>query len=111
MSTPKAGPEVKKTAAPVVDLQDDEFGMMLNCAVRYACGRQSYMPGAVIRYITPLLPYLSSKTLRCFDQDISDARRRGECGDPNIDLPGWIAFHEKVREERKKRGEDIYSER
>lgn len=99
----------RKAAEPVIDLHDDDFGMMLNCAVRYACGRQSYMPGAVRRYITPLLPYLSSKALWCFDQDISEARHFGNCGDPRIDLPGWIDFHERVREERIKRGENVYT--
>ena len=98
----------RKAAEPVIDLHDDDFGMMLNCAVRYACGRQSYMPGAVRRYITPLLPYLSSKALWCFDQDISEARHFNNCGDPRIDLPGWVAFHERVREERIKRGEEPY---
>lgn len=103
----------KKTAAseaaePKVDLHDDEFGTMLNCAVRYACGRRSYMPGAVVRFITPLLPFLSSRTLWCFDQDISEARHRDECGDPRIDLPMWIEFHERVKKERLKRGEELY---
>ena len=103
----------KKTAASEaaeskVDLHDDEFGTMLNCAVRYACGRRSYMPGAVVRFITPLLPFLSRRTLWCFDQDISEARHRGECGDPRIDLPMWIEFHERVKKERLKRGEELY---
>lgn len=66
------------------------------------------MPGAVVRFITPLLPFLSSRTLWCFDQDISDARYRGECGDPRIDLPMWIEFHERVKKERLKRGEELY---
>ena len=52
---------------PQIDLSDDNFGAVLNCAVRYAIGRRTYMPGLVIDYITPLLPYLNNKTLWCFD--------------------------------------------
>ena len=51
----------KKPKVPAIDLQDDFFGTILNCAVRYAIGRQTYMPGLVIDFITPLLPHLSEK--------------------------------------------------
>lgn len=57
---------------PKIDLSDDFFGAVLNCAVRYSLGRQSYMPGLVIDFITPLLPYLSDKTLWCFEKDVRE---------------------------------------
>lgn len=93
---------------PVIDLEDDFFGCLLNCAVRYACGRMSYMPSLVVDEITPLLPYLSDKTLWCFDQDITDARYNGGYGDPQIDEPLWMRFHNAVKVERKKRGHEPY---
>lgn len=100
------------TAKPKIDiqfsLQDDFFGCILNCAVRYAIGRQTYMPGLVIDFITPLIPYLSGKTLWCFDKDVTDARYECGYGDPRIDEPGWIKFLEAVRAERVKRGEPPY---
>ena len=88
---------------PMIALEDDDFGAVLNCSVRYCLGRQSYMPGLVIDYITPLLPYLSERTLWCFDQDIMEAQYEGGYGDPDIDEPKWMEFHAKVREERKRR--------
>lgn len=93
---------------PVVNLEDEFFGAVLNCAVRYAIGRRSYMPGLVIDFITPLIPHLSSKTLWCFDQDVTDARWAGGYGDPKIDEPGWMKFLDAVRAERKARGEQPY---
>lgn len=39
---------------PKIDPSDHDFGLILNCAVRYAIGRQTYMPSAVIAFITPL---------------------------------------------------------
>lgn len=91
-----------------VDLQDDNFGTMLNCAVRYALGRRTYMPSLVISFITPLLPKLSSKTVWCFDQDVTDAKYSpGGYGDA-CDEQDWTRFREAVRAERTRRGEELY---
>lgn len=91
-----------------IDPSDDFFGTVLNCAVRYACGRQSYMPKLVVDFITPLIPKLSSKTLWCFDQDLTEAEFEVGYGNPTIDKPLWIEFHRKVRAERKRRGAELY---
>ena len=99
---------MKKSDIPVVDLADDDFGCMLNCAVRYAMGRQTYMPSVVIGFITPLLPYLSDKTIWCFDQDVTEQKYMGGYGDPHIDEPGWMRFREAVRAERTRRGHTLY---
>ena len=93
---------------PEIDLSDDYFGACLNCAVRYSLGRKTYMPSLVIDFITPLLPYLNSKTLWCFDQDVTNAKWDGGYGDPSIDEPKWMKFHEDVRTERTRRGETLY---
>ncbi len=92
----------------IIDVDDDNFGAVLNCAVRYALGRQSYIPSLVIGYITPLIPRLSSKTLYCFDQDVTDQKYLGGYGQWDIDEPLWIKFLEAVRSERTKRGEELY---
>ena len=98
----------KKTKVPAIDLQDDFFGTVLNCAVRYAIGRQTYMPSLVIDFIPPLIPYLNDKTLWCFDQDVTEARWTCGYGNPHIDEPGWMKFHEAVRSERTQRGHELY---
>ena len=93
-----------------IDPSDDEFGTILNCAVRYACGRRTYMPRLVIDFIAPLLPSLSSKALWCFDQDLTNAKHECGYGDPKIDEPAWLDFHAKVRAERTRRGEELYKD-
>jgi hypothetical protein len=100
--------KARKQTAATIDLANDDFGAVLNCAVRYAIGRQTYMPSLVIATITPLLPSLSDTTLRCFDQDIVEAKWTGGYGDPTIDEPHWMRFHDAVREERKRRGHELY---
>lgn len=43
--------------------KDDDFGAVLNCAVRYCIGRRTYMPKLVIDYIMPLLSFLSKRSV------------------------------------------------
>ena len=100
--------KIDKSNKPIININDDYFGTVLNCAVRYAIGRQTYMPSLVIDFITPLLSYLSDKTLWCFDQDLTNAKWEGGYGHPDIDEPHWIKFHENVRAERTKRGHELY---
>lgn len=95
---------------PEIDISDELFGCIFNCAVRYACGRQTYMPYLVINELLPLLPYLSRKTLQYFDQDLTNAKYETGYGDPNIDEPMWISFHNAVREERRLRSEAPYKD-
>lgn len=88
---------------PVVRLNDDNFGSVLICAVRYSIGRRTYMPRLVQDFIRPLLPYLSSKTLYVMERDIAEA---GSYGDPNIDEPDWMRFMQEVRNELEARKRD-----
>lgn len=97
---------MKKT----VNVSTENFGCILNCAVRYAIGRQTYMPGLVIDFISPLLPYLSKNALFVFDRDITEQKYTGGYGDRNIDEPLWKKFHEKVISEEKRRGIEIYKD-
>jgi hypothetical protein len=91
-----------------LDPANDDFGAILNCAVRYAIGRRTYMPGTVIGYITPLLSEINDRTLYVLDQDITDARYTGGYGDPKIDEPEWMRFLAAVQAEENRRGVEPY---
>lgn len=81
----------------VVEINKD-FETILLCAVRYAIGRETYMPSLVIDYITPLLPYLSDNTLRLIADEIIEYRSyEGGLGDEKIDRPYWEQFLRKIR--------------
>ena len=88
----------------ISEIRDDNFGAVLNCAVRYAVGRRSYMPYLVTSYITPLVPDLSTKTLWAIRNDINDAAKFDGLGDPSIDAPLWLALRDSVQRELIKRG-------
>ena len=75
-----------------------DFETILLCAVRYAIGRQTYIPSLVIDYITPLLPYLSDNTLRLIANEITEYEAyEGGLGDEKIDRPYWKQFLRKIR--------------
>ena len=77
---------------------DKNFETILLCAVRYAIGRQTYMPSMVIDYITPLLPYMSEDVLKLIVNEIvQHYTYEGALGDEKIDKPYWIDFLRKIR--------------
>ncbi len=87
---------------PYIDVSDDFFGAVLNSAVRYALGRSSYMPGLVIDYLRPLLPYLSNRTLWCMDRDIKEwltpKHEIFTCTVSEDIIKEWRQFHSEIKE-------------
>lgn len=92
--------------------RDDDFGgAVLNCAVRYALGRATYMPGLIMDEIKPMLPDCSDKTLWCFERDVSEYLEGVDW--TSNDLFGarwndadWMQFLEAVRAEMERRKDD-----
>ena len=56
---------------------DDFAGAVINCAIRYCLGRQTYMPSLVIDEVTPILKDCSTKTLRVMRRDVDEWLRDG----------------------------------
>lgn len=96
-----------KPAYRPIDVNDDNFGAVLNCAIRYCLGRRTYMPKLVMDYVRPLLPDLSDKALWCMEKDILQHEADGySYGDPTIDVPAWHEFLSQVQQEIARRKED-----
>lgn len=83
----------------LIDSTDDNFQSVLICAVRYACGRQTYMPGIVIRFAVQLLPVLGDRTLSVLQRDIAEARDNNRLGSQSIDAPEWLWLLSKIEKE------------
>ena len=79
-----------------IERNDDFGGAVLNCSVRYALGRFSYMPCLVMDEIRPMLENCSDKTLRCFDRDIGEWLA-GRIGEMYAYEKEWASFREEVR--------------
>ena len=102
---------LERKSVPLLEI-DKNFETILLCAVRYAIGRQTYIPSLVIDYITPLLPYLSEDVLKLIANEIIEHDTyEGGLGDEKIDKPYWLAFYGKITEERMKRNETINTEK
>lgn len=84
---------------------DDFGGALLNCAVRYALGRASYMPRLVMDQIRPILPDCSDNTLVVFEQDVSEWMERSKPKSGFFDnyYDYWAWFLDDVRAEIEKR--------
>ena len=70
---------------------DEDFGTILNCALRYALGRRTYMVGIVSKYINDHIDKLDKKTIGVMITDIEQCAAKGggalghEC-----DLQDWM---------------------
>jgi len=104
--TPMELKTTKKGTYLKIDPAYDDFGAVLNWAVRYCLGRETYAPSITIQFITPLIPHLSDKTLWCFDRDIEDHQKYGKSFGMDCDERDWMRFWENVKAEIKRRDEE-----
>ena len=71
---------------------DDDFGCIINSAVRYSLGRYTYMPSTVAEFVLKYLNYLDNKTISVMIYDIDEALK-------NEDLPLrkiWLELKSKL---------------
>lgn len=74
----------------------DTFGAVLNCAVRYCIGRETYMPGLVTDWIMANCQgKLNDKTLCVMARDIDTARTLGM----DCDVKTWMRFRDWIQKE------------
>lgn len=99
--------DAKNEYESIVDIGGDldmtnteNFGSILICAVRYALGRETYMPSIVIGFIRPLISKINNKTLFVLERDVRESK---SYGDPKIDKPDWLRFLAELQSEIKNR--------
>lgn len=85
------------------ELDEEDFGTLCICAIRYCQGRRTYMPSLVREIITPHLSDLTNKTIGVMVNDCDYQRRFDLYGDKNIDMVGWLEWEQLLQEEQKKR--------
>lgn len=86
-------------------LIDDDFGEMMNWAVRYALGRRTYAVGDTCRFVKSVLPYLDHKTLFVMARDIKEKTDLNDLGD-QCDADNWVSLVEAIMEQMKGMVED-----
>ncbi len=63
---------------------DDDFGCIINSALRYSIRRHTYMPGTVVDFIRKYLNIIDTKTIEVAIEDITQALERDEVDDPQM---------------------------
>lgn len=91
-------------------MNDEYFGTICLCALRYALGRQTYMPGIVQDFIRAHISEIDQSSIKVMLRDIEEADRvrtyisnSGDSividglGDTKIDRPGWERLREFLK--------------
>lgn len=104
---------VKKKRKSITIRGDDvsDFGAMMICAVRYAVGRESYMPslvqGFIMRYPQAITENVKETILRDIDENDKVTTHTlcdgttitiDHLGNTLIDRPGWERFRDWLKE-------------
>lgn len=84
-------------------INQEDFGTLCICAIRYCHGRQTYMPGLVQSIVAPHLSDLSDKDLAVMINDCGYQERMNLYGDERIDKPGWLKWKETLLAEKRRR--------
>lgn len=95
-------------------MQSEYFGTICLCALRYALGRQTYMPGIVQDFIRAHISEIDHSSIKVMIRDIDEADKfrtynmpSGNImtidglGDTRIDRPGWERLRDFLREKVK----------
>lgn len=82
---------------------DSSFGEMMNWAVRYSLGRQTYAVSDTVSYIKPLVVALDDRTICCMQRDIVEQERLGGYG-MDCDKKQWMSLLEVLEREIDRRG-------
>ena len=87
-------------------INQEDFGTLCICAVRYCHGRRTYMPGIVRSIVKPRLKELSDKDLGVMLEDCDYQERMNLYGDERIDKPGWLRWKELLLAEKRRREDE-----
>lgn len=87
----------------MMKLENDEFGTLAICAIRYCHGRQTYMPDLVQSIISPHLRELNDEDLAIMIDDCDYQESMHLYGDEHIDKPGWLKWRAELIAEKERR--------
>ncbi len=63
---------------------DDDFGCIINSALRYAISRHTYMPGVVVDFIRRYINIIDTKTIDVTIKDIDQELKQNNVHDPEM---------------------------
>ena len=85
-----------------IPVEQEDFGTLAVCAIRYCQGRMTYMPELVRRIIKPNLAKLSDKDLQVLINDANEQKRTENYGSVQ-DKYGWVKWKQELLDEQERR--------
>lgn len=83
-----------------MNIDNNDFGILAVCAIRYCHGRMTYMPELVRAVVRAHISEVTDKDLQVM---INDCEHQYAFGHENIDKPKWIEWKDFLINEQKKR--------
>lgn len=90
----------------MIKLNEEDFGTLAICAIRYCQGRQTYMPDMVRKIIRGYLAEVEDRDLNVMIDDCEFQERMSLYGDEKIDKPDWLKWREELLAEKKRRNDE-----
>jgi len=89
-----------------IDIDEEDFGTLCICALRYCHGRRTYMPSLVQRIVMAHFKDLSDRTLKVIADDEQFQSDMNLFGDL-CDKVDWKNFYQILRERQKESSEQM----
>ena len=70
----------------IVDIEQEDFGLLCACAIRYCQGRETYMPDLVRTIVKPFLPLLGDKEIGIMLDDCGFQRKFNLYGNESLQI-------------------------
>jgi hypothetical protein len=86
-----------------MNINNEDFGTLAVCAIRYCHGRETYMPALVRGIIKPHLQEISDKDLQVMLNDCDFQERFNLYGNETYDKPGWLEWKDILLNEQARR--------
>ena len=90
----------------MIKLNEEDFGTLAICAIRYCQGRQTYMPDLVRGIIRGYMAEVEDRDLDVMINDCEFQKRMNLYGDEKIDKLDWLKWREELLAERKRRNDE-----
>ena len=85
-----------------VTINNEDFGTLCICALRYCHGRKTYMPSEVQEIVGYFLSFLSDNDIKVMLDDCQNQKRLELYGD-ECDKDDWLKWEQKVKAEYERR--------
>ena len=90
----------------MIKLNEEDFGTLAICAIRYCQGRQTYMPDLVRGIVREYIAEVEDRDLDVMINDCEFQKRMNLYGDEKIDKPDWLKWRDELLAERKRRNDE-----